>query len=98
MTARPVKQAEWTSGERRAYAKGAAKAEARFAQACEQSLANYRQAWQALHLVRFALEHVAPAGCLLSEEAVTLTLGPEPIHEGEALAKAVIAMAERLNQ
>lgn len=51
--------------------------------------------WAALGLVRMALESVAPAGCLISEEAV-LYNGPEPIHEGEVLAKAIILMAEKL--
>jgi hypothetical protein len=35
---------------------------------------------------------------LPNEEAVLLLYGPEPIHEGEALAKAIIETMERLNQ
>jgi hypothetical protein len=35
---------------------------------------------------------------LPSEEAVLLLYGPEPIHEGEALAKAIIETVERLNR
>lgn len=41
----------------------------------------------ALKLVRMAVEQVCPAGVLPSEEWVTGRYGPEPIHEGEALAK-----------
>ncbi|SJM33023.1 hypothetical protein BQ8482_330158 [Mesorhizobium delmotii] len=35
---------------------------------------------------------------LPSEEAVLLLYGPEPIHEGEALAKAIIETVERLSR
>jgi hypothetical protein len=52
--------------------------------------------WAALNLVRIALESVAPAGVVPSKETVQRHLGPEPIHEGEALAKAIIATVERL--
>jgi hypothetical protein len=54
--------------------------------------------WAALNLVRVALESVAPPGVLPSKEAVLKLYGPEPVHEGEALAKAVIEMAERLHR
>jgi hypothetical protein len=47
-------------------------------------------------MVRFAIEGVCPAGVLPSGEAVLLLYGPEPVHEGEALAKAIIATVERL--
>ncbi|RWO24962.1 MAG: hypothetical protein E5Y16_07535 [Mesorhizobium sp.] len=51
---------------------------------------NIRNAWTALKLVRMAIEQTCPAGVLPSEEAVLLLYGPEPVHEGEALAKAII--------
>lgn len=35
---------------------------------------------------------------LPSEEAVLLLYGPEPIHEGEVLAKAIIETVERLTR
>jgi hypothetical protein len=57
---------------------------------------NIRNAWAALRLVRAAIELSCPAGVLPSEEAVLLLYGPEPIHEGEALAKAIIETVERL--
>ncbi|RVA01263.1 hypothetical protein EN932_34580 [Mesorhizobium sp. M7A.F.Ca.US.002.01.1.1] len=52
----------------------------------------------ALKLVRMAIEQVCPAGVLPSEEWVTGYYGPEPIHEGEALAKAIIETVERLTR
>ncbi|CAH2397083.1 PAC2 family protein [Mesorhizobium escarrei] len=55
-----------------------------------------RSAWAALKLVRMAIEQTCPAGVLPSEEAVLLLHGPEPVHEGEALAKAIIETVERL--
>ncbi|RWF86997.1 MAG: hypothetical protein EOR36_28050 [Mesorhizobium sp.] len=51
----------------------------------------------ALELVRMAIEETCPAGVLPSEQAVLGLYGPEPIHEAEALAKAIIATVERLN-
>lgn len=57
-----------------------------------------RNAWAALKLVRMAIEQTCPVGVLPSEEAVLLLYGPEPIHEGEALAKAIIETVERLNR
>ncbi|TIL57646.1 hypothetical protein [Mesorhizobium sp.] len=59
---------------------------------------NIRNAWAALKLVRAAIEQTCPAGVLPSEEAVVLLYGPEPIHEGEALAKAIIETVERLTR
>jgi hypothetical protein len=55
-----------------------------------------RNAWAALKLVRMAIEQTCPVGVLPSDEAVLLLYGPEPIHEGEALAKAIIETVERL--
>ncbi|TIM45049.1 MAG: hypothetical protein E5Y55_14445 [Mesorhizobium sp.] len=59
---------------------------------------NIRNAWAALKLVRMAIEQTCPAGVLPSEEAVLLLYGPEPIHEGEALAKAIIETVNRLTR
>jgi hypothetical protein len=50
-----------------------------------------------LKLIRMAIEQTCPAGVLPSEEAVLLLYGPEPVHEGEALAKAIIETVERLS-
>lgn len=50
----------------------------------------------ALKLVRMAIEQTCPADVLPSEEAVLLLYGPEPVHEGEALAKAIIETVEKL--
>lgn len=47
-------------------------------------------------MVRMAIEETCPAGVLPSEEAVLELYGPEPIHEAEALAKAIIATVARL--
>jgi hypothetical protein len=51
-----------------------------------------------LELVRIAIEMTCPAGVLPSEEAVLGLYGPEPVHEGEALAKAIIETVERLTR
>ncbi|MBZ9887463.1 hypothetical protein LB559_05850 [Mesorhizobium sp. BR1-1-3] len=51
-----------------------------------------------MKLVRMAIEQVCPAGVLPSEEWVTGYYGPEPIYEGEALAKAIIETVERLTK
>ncbi|MER9851261.1 hypothetical protein NKJ55_28880 [Mesorhizobium sp. M0106] len=57
---------------------------------------NFQNAWAALRLIRMAIEETCPAGVLPSEEAVLMLYGPEPIHEGEALAKAIIETVEKL--
>lgn len=51
-----------------------------------------------LQLVRMAIELTCPAGVLPSEEAVNCLYGPLPVHEGEALAKAIIETVERLTR
>ncbi|MER9015397.1 hypothetical protein [Mesorhizobium sp. M0898] len=51
-----------------------------------------------LNLIRMAIEQTCPAGVLPSEEAVLMLYGPEPIHEAEALAKAIIETVERLSR
>ncbi|WP_245467960.1 hypothetical protein [Mesorhizobium sp. M6A.T.Cr.TU.017.01.1.1] len=58
---------------------------------------NICNARAALKLVRMAIEQTCPAGVLPSEEAVLLFYHPEPIHEGEALAKAVIETGRETN-
>ncbi|MER8370264.1 hypothetical protein [Mesorhizobium sp. M1348] len=45
-----------------------------------------------------AIELTCPAGVLPSEEAVNLLYGPLPVHEGEALAKAIIETVDRLTR
>ncbi|MCV3209588.1 hypothetical protein OHD62_17240 [Mesorhizobium sp. YC-39] len=50
----------------------------------------------ALSLIRMAIEETCPAGVLPSEEAVLGLYGPKPIHEAEALARAIIASVEKL--
>lgn len=59
---------------------------------------NLVNAWSALRMIRVAIEATCPAGVLPSEEAVLVLYGPEPIHEGEALAKAIIETVERLTR
>ncbi|TIL28801.1 hypothetical protein [Mesorhizobium sp.] len=59
---------------------------------------NVRNTWAALKLVRMAIEQTCPAGVLPSEETVLGLYGPEPVHEGEALAKAIIETVERLTR
>lgn len=59
---------------------------------------NLVNAWSALRMIRLAIETTCPAGVLPSEEAVLLLYGPEHIHEGEALAKAIIETVERLTK
>ncbi|WP_246673599.1 hypothetical protein [Mesorhizobium sp. B2-4-14] len=43
-----------------------------------------------------AIEATCPAGVLPSREMVNALYGPAPIHEAEALAKAIIATVEKL--
>ncbi|MER8529686.1 hypothetical protein [Mesorhizobium sp. M0808] len=44
------------------------------------------------------IEEKCPPGVLPSEEAVNGLYGPLPIHEAEALAKAIIETVERLTR
>ncbi|TIM05943.1 hypothetical protein [Mesorhizobium sp.] len=57
-----------------------------------------QNAWAGLKLVRMAIEQTCPAGVLPSKEAVVLLYGPEPVHEGEALAKAIVETVEKLTR
>ncbi len=63
----------------------------------EEAQDNICNDWAALKLVRMAIEQTCPASVLPSEEASLLLYGPEPVHEGEALAKAIIETVNRLN-
>ncbi|MER9829142.1 hypothetical protein NKJ51_12245 [Mesorhizobium sp. M0134] len=51
-----------------------------------------------LSLIRMVIEEKCPPGVLPSEEAVNGLYGPLPIHEAEALAKAIIETVERLTR
>ncbi|MER8976473.1 MULTISPECIES: hypothetical protein [unclassified Mesorhizobium] len=51
-----------------------------------------------LALIRMIIEEKCPPGVLASEEMVLGLYGPEPIHEAEALAKAIIETVERLSR
>ena len=51
----------------------------------ETLLANYRNAWAGLRMIREAVETLGPPGVLPSGEAVISLYGPEPIHEAQAL-------------
>ena len=53
------------------------------------ALENYRDAWQALRMIREAIETLGPPGVLPSEEAVLKLYGPEPVHEGQAIVDAL---------
>jgi hypothetical protein len=53
------------------------------------ALENYRNAWQALRMIREAIETLGPPGVLPSEEAVLKLYGPEPVHEGQAIVHAL---------
>jgi hypothetical protein len=55
----------------------------------DSALENYRNAWQALRMIREAIETLGPPGVLPSEEAVLSLYGPEPIHEGQAIVDAL---------
>lgn len=57
---------------------------------------NIRNTWAALKVVRMAIEQTCPLVCCRAKEAVLLFYGPEPVHEAEALAKAIIEPFERL--
>lgn len=48
-----------------------------------------------LALIRYAIEQTCPAGVLPSSEMVNGLYGPLPIHEAEALAKAIILTVEK---
>ena len=58
----------------------------------EALLANYRNAWAGLRLIREAVETLGPPGVLPSGEAVISLYGPEPIHEAQAIVDALAAI------
>jgi hypothetical protein len=53
------------------------------------ALQSYQNAWAALRIIREAVERLGPPGALISEEAVLLHYGPEPVHEGQAIVDAL---------
>ncbi|RUV29396.1 MAG: hypothetical protein EOS23_18590 [Mesorhizobium sp.] len=55
-------------------------------------------AWAALKPVRKAIEQPCPCRRAAERRAVLLFYRPEPIQEGEALAKAIIETVERLSR
>jgi hypothetical protein len=61
-------------------------------------LENYRNAWQALGMIREAIETLGPPGALLSRDGVLRTYGPEPIHEGQAIVDALTEMPADRNR
>jgi hypothetical protein len=58
-------------------------------EAYENLLANYRQAWQALAMIREAVETLGPSGAVMSPDGVLRKYGPEPIHEAQAIVDAL---------
>jgi hypothetical protein len=56
------------------------------------ALENYRNAWQALRMIREAVEMLGPPGILPSEEAVLALYGAEPVHEAQAIVEALTKM------
>jgi hypothetical protein len=58
----------------------------------ETLLANYRNAWAGLRIIREAVETLGPPGALPSGEAVISLYGPEPVHEAQAITDALGAI------
>jgi hypothetical protein len=58
----------------------------------ETLLDNYRNARQALRMVRETIETLGPPGALPSEEAVNSLYGPEPVHEAQAIVDALVTI------
>ena len=58
----------------------------------ETLLANYRNAWAGLRMIREAVETLGPPGVLPSDEAVISLYGPEPAHEAQAIVDALAAI------
>jgi hypothetical protein len=65
------------------------------AEELDSALENYRNAWQALRMIREAVEMLGPPGILASEEAVLTLYGPEPVHEAQAIVEALTKMLAR---
>ena len=55
--------------------------------------ANLQALWQALTLIRDAIEELAPVGAMRSSEAVMGAQGPEPHLEAEELIRGIQAIA-----
>jgi hypothetical protein len=49
----------------------------------------YQNAWAALRMIRETIETLGPPGALPSRDTVLIELGPEPIHEGQAISEAL---------
>lgn len=49
-------------------------------------------------MIREAVETLGPPGAMRSEEAVLATLGPEPVHEAEAIIEGIQAIAAQPNK
>jgi hypothetical protein len=56
------------------------------------SRANLQALWQALALIRDAIEELAPVGAMRSGEVVMGAEGPEPHHEAEELIRGIQAI------
>lgn len=56
---------------------------------------NLKAAGDALRMVREAVETLGPPEAMRSEEAVLATLGPEPIHEAQAIIEGIQAIAAK---
>jgi hypothetical protein len=50
---------------------------------------NYQNAWAALRMIRETIETLGPPGALPSRDTVLIELGPEPIHEAQAIVEAL---------
>jgi hypothetical protein len=50
---------------------------------------NYQNALVALRMIRETIETLGPPGALPSRDTVLFELGPEPIHEGQAIVDAL---------
>jgi hypothetical protein len=61
----------------------------------EAALTPYQNAWAAIRMIREAIERLGPPGALISEEAVLLQYGPEPVHEGQAIVDALTKLLNR---
>ena len=52
-----------------------------------------QEGWEALRMIRDAVEELGPPGAIRSEEAVLKTLGPEMRHEAQAIVEGIQALA-----
>ena len=54
-----------------------------------------QNAWAALRMIRETIETLGPPGALPSRDTVLIELGPEPIHEGQAIVDALRKLLTR---